>query len=170
AVTWERSGHLRDMKPGELGGSTEKYSWKQTNWEVWCHVPVPPEATRNDIRCSIRRKQFSLFVFDEEIMDGTLFDNVDQEESSWTLDVLDRGMPPRQEVNITFVKEMETQGRNHWPTIVLGEPEINVRWLGPPIKVIHPQDRETLHLMAGTLSDKERPFCNMRDPLATPGK
>lgn len=166
----ERPGQLRDMKPDEIGGETAKYRWQQTNWELWCYVPVPPETLRSDIQCEIGRRRLSLYVFGEKILDGKLTDNVDQYESSWTLDVLKPGPVPRKEISLVLIKEMETQGRNHWPAVVEGEPEINVRWLGAPIKVIHPADTETLKLLADTAGDQDRSWCNMRDPLAIPGK
>eukprot|EP00930_Biecheleria_cincta_P075258 TRINITY_DN62427_c0_g1_i1.p1 TRINITY_DN62427_c0_g1~~TRINITY_DN62427_c0_g1_i1.p1 ORF type:complete len:181 (-),score=23.77 TRINITY_DN62427_c0_g1_i1:7-549(-) len=172
AITFDRMrpGHHREMRPEEIGGKTKKYSWTQTNWEIRCKVPVDPETTRADIKCSIKRRKFSLYVFEEKIMDGELLDNVDQEASSWQLDQEGTDFPPRLEINITFIKEMETQGRNHWNCIVVGEPTINVEWVGTPITLIHPQDTAALKLLKESQEDTTRPFMGMRDPKAIPGK
>ncbi|OLP84596.1 hypothetical protein AK812_SmicGene34516, partial [Symbiodinium microadriaticum] len=70
---------LRELRPEELGGKTAKYTWVQTNWEIRCRVPVDPETTKGDIRCSIKQNQMSLAVFDEVILDGPLCDKVDIE-------------------------------------------------------------------------------------------
>lgn len=165
-----RPGYTREMRPEELGGKTQKYAWTQTNWEIRCKVPVDPETTRADIKCSIHRRKFSLYVFEDKIMDGELLDNVDQDASSWQLDQVGDDFPPRFEINLTFLKEMETQGRNHWNCIVVGEPRINVEWVGTPITLIHPGDTNALKLLKESQEDKTRPFMGMRDPQAIPGK
>eukprot|EP00913_Durusdinium_trenchii_P019147 g17994.t1 len=59
--------------------------------------------------------------------------------------------------------ELESQGRHHWSCIVKGEQKIDVDWLGPPIKVVHPGDLETLRRIGETSEDPALPFCNMRE-------
>ncbi|CAJ1441133.1 unnamed protein product [Effrenium voratum] len=160
---------LRELRPAEIGGNTDKYSWHQTNWEIHCTVPVDAETTRFDIECSIKRRHLLLSVFEEVIFNGSLFDNIDPEESSWILEKNQKTFPPRLEVVIFLKKELESQGRNHWTCVVDGHPKIDVDWLGPPIKAVHPKDWDTLLLIQECSRDKAVPFCNMRDPLATRG-
>ena len=52
------------------------------------------------------------------------------------------------------LQERESQGRNHWRCIVHGEPQIDVDWLGPPIKMVHPMDFETLQLLRQSSEDR----------------
>ena len=129
-------------------------------------MPVDPETTKHDIQCRIGRRSLFFMVFEEVIFDGTLSDTVDLEESSWTLERYNDTFPPRSEVNIILKKERESQGRNHWRCIVHGEPQIDVDWLGPPIKMVHPMDFETLQLLKQSSEDRAMPFCNMRDAMA----
>ncbi|CAE7477535.1 Nudcd2, partial [Symbiodinium sp. CCMP2456] len=143
--------------------------WVQTNWEIRCRVPVDPETTKGDIRCSIKPNQMSLAVFDEVILDGPLCDKIDIEESSWILERLGKELPPRLEIHITLKKERESQGRNHWNCVVQGEPTIDVDHLGPPIKVINPRDLDAMALLKSCNENKDLPFFNMRDLKANPG-
>ncbi|CAL1134915.1 unnamed protein product, partial [Cladocopium goreaui] len=168
AVVYDERNHreLRELRPEEIGGRTSKYRWSQTNWEIRCQVPVDPETTKYDIQCCIKRRHLLLQVFEEVIFNGPLVDDVDLEESCWTLERHTDSFPPKLEINIVLKKERESQGRNHWRCIVQGEPQIDVDWLGPPIKVVHPMDVATLRLLQQNSEDPAMPFCNMRDTMA----
>ena len=60
------------------------------------------------------------------------------------------------------LQEKESQGRNHWRCIVHGEPQIDVDWLGPPIKMVHPMDFETLQLLKQSSEDRARRWVRER--------
>lgn len=64
-----------------VGGSTDKYSWQQTETEVEVRVPVAPSLGKNGVSVGFKPRTLSVTIAGEQIISGDLY----REVVSWHL-------------------------------------------------------------------------------------
>ncbi|CEL98453.1 unnamed protein product [Vitrella brassicaformis CCMP3155] len=95
------------------GGETGRYRWSQTFTEVTVEVPVS-RCHAKDITVDIGGQTLKVSCRGEVIVEGTLYDKILKEDSTWSLEDGER-------VVVTLFKTKETW----WKCVIEGDPEID---------------------------------------------
>ena len=118
-----------------LYGSNEKYDWNQSETEVELFVKLRTVADYDKVRARdfdviIRPSFLKVSIRGQTLIEGDLFDTVEQDECSWQMDINDNG---DKVIWITLFKAVPTVRNKHWKCVIKGDAEVNVAKLGPPV-------------------------------------
>ncbi|KAK7482608.1 hypothetical protein BaRGS_00026209 [Batillaria attramentaria] len=75
-----------DERSGIVPCKTEWGSWWQTLDEIYIEVDTGREISAKSVKCDIKAKQIKVVVNGETLIDGTLFEAVHPDDSTWTVE------------------------------------------------------------------------------------
>ena len=150
------NGGMRTLTPEECGGTTEWYSWTQTEREIVVAFMVPQSVTSKNVTVKIDTKTVMLAVNTPEMngrplvmLNGTLIASVVPDECVWEMEADPRGGGKK--VSVTLHKLRPTMASHHWPCVVVGEPRNDTSKFGPPVLGINGNDPNALSRVAETM-------------------
>ncbi|XP_030382128.1 nudC domain-containing protein 1 [Scaptodrosophila lebanonensis] len=91
---------------GEQAERTDAYTWSQSDEDVFINFPLRPGAGRNDFNIRCTNHQIRVEYLSETLLDGTLFAEVDNELTTWTVET--------DCLKMTMMKEAQM----HWPNLL----------------------------------------------------
>lgn len=151
------AGGMKTLTPEECGGTTDRYTWTQSEREVAVEFTVPKTIVSKKIIVKIDTKQITLGVMEANdiedasageslrtILKGSLFSDVVPDECVWEMDSVANG----KKVSVTLHKLRPTLASHHWRCVVVGEPEIDTQRFGPPVMGVNGNDPSSLSRIA----------------------
>ncbi|KTW25762.1 hypothetical protein T552_03375 [Pneumocystis carinii B80] len=130
----------------ELCSGTE-YEWMQTLGEVEIHVPVPLGTRGRDISVLLEKKLIKVGLKNKEpLIEGELFKEIKQEESTWTLE--------NQKVIIIHLEKINKM--EWWSSVVQGHPSIDTSKIQPENSKLGDLDAETRSMVEKMMFDQRQ--------------
>lgn len=138
-MTDETTGRLKLLSAEEMGAKLEAYSWGQTETEVTLTVSgLPKETHTKDVSFHTTSSRLTLSVHGRLVLDGDLHAPVVSDESYFQIDADD---DEHASITVRLTKTKRTSANMHWPTVVVGEPEIDVSRFGDPVVAFNENDK-----------------------------
>ena len=147
----DKGGEMSALSPEECGGTTEKYSWTQTETEISIHIPLESfEVKGKECKIEIKRKTLDAkirdaIVFSEGTKNNRLFADVNVDESTWEIDS-DEKLKTKM-LTVTLAKAKRTMANKHWSYVCENEPKIDVEKFGPPVVGVNERNPMDMELM-----------------------
>lgn len=147
----DKGGEMSALSPEECGGTTEKYSWTQTETEISIHIPLESfEVKGKECKIEIKRKTLDAkirdaIVFSEGTKNNRLFADVNVDESTWEIDS-DEKLKTKT-LTVTLAKAKRTMANKHWSYVCENEPKIDVERFGPPVVGVNERNPMDMELM-----------------------
>lgn len=147
----DKGGEMSALSPEECGGTTEKYSWTQTETEISIHIPLESfEVKGKECKIEIKRKTLDAkirdaIVFSEGTKNNRLFADVNVDESTWEIDS-DEKLKTKT-LTVTLAKAKRTMANKHWSYVCENEPKIDVEKFGPPVVGVNERNPMDMELM-----------------------
>ena len=147
----DKGGEMSALSPEECGGTTEKYSWTQTETEISIHIPLESfEVKGKECKIEIKRKTLDAkirdaIVFSEGTKNNKLFADVNVDESTWEIDS-DEKLKTKT-LTVTLAKAKRTMANKHWSYVCENEPKIDVERFGPPVVGVNERNPMDMELM-----------------------
>lgn len=129
-----------------LYGKTKNYTWNQNENEIEMFIPLDMFANidsvrAKDVKTYIKANTLKIIVNEKEIINGKLYDKILPDDSNWQLDTLN---DKTKQIWITLYKAAPTIRNKHWKSLLIGDEEIDVSKLGPPIHGIDTNDKTSI--------------------------
>ncbi|EOQ98896.1 Nuclear movement protein nudC [Wallemia ichthyophaga EXF-994] len=122
------------------------YEWNQTISELDVTIHLPPGIRARDLCVIIKRRKLSVAVKGSEpIVDGTLFADVKEEDSTWSVS---DGI-----LNLHFEKVSQAAW---WPCVVEGAPKIDTKRIVPENSKLSDLDGETRAMVEKMMFDNRQ--------------
>ncbi|KAF3940552.1 hypothetical protein ABW19_dt0208077 [Dactylella cylindrospora] len=123
------------------------YKWTQTIGEVDVAVPVPEGTRGKDLIVDIKLKGLKVSLKGKDpIMEGTLYNNVSLDDSTWTLE-------DRKIVAIHLEKRNKAEW---WPHVLTHHPKIDVTKIQPENSKLSDLDGETRGMVEKMMYDQRQ--------------
>ena len=119
-----------------LNGSTDKYDWQQTKTEIDVWMPLPEGIRSKNIKVDVHSKSLVVSLAGDEYLNGELYDTVVPDECNWQIDT--EGEKPR--LWLTMQKKNPSVRNQFWTCLLLGDPTVDTRSLGPSMIGIDPSN------------------------------
>ncbi|CAM9157880.1 unnamed protein product [Pylaiella littoralis] len=98
--------------PPGAADNRPKLRWDQSNEEVEIIIRVDPKVVRSDVKVEVTGTALKLYLRNQPIIAGHLFQPVDPEGCTWQIDNPGPGHP--KEVTITLLKAEPAKNRESW--------------------------------------------------------
>ena len=123
---------------------TDKYEWSQTSDEIEVYIPLIKFGENINIRqiqVILTSKKLKIQIGKEVLLEGEFSASVNEEDSLWTFDHNAKEDP---HLYLTLYKLTPTQKNQHWKSLLVGDPEIDVFRYGPPVHALDPNSPEAI--------------------------
>ena len=145
-----------DEEPPPLGngGKTDKYVWTQTLSEVEVSMDIDANLRGKHLKIVIKKNKLFVAIKGKEsepIIDGKLHDDVNVDDSTWTLDQ-------------TYGKDTKTltvilskmKGMNWWNRVIVGDPTIDTSKIQPENSKLDSLDDDTRQTVEKMMFDQRQ--------------
>lgn len=132
--------------PVNNGGKTDKYVWSQTLAELTVNIPLPAGIKAKMLDVDIQNKKLKVAIKGQEpIVLGELNKRIVVDDSFWTVE--------DNELVISFSKENKMEW---WPSVILGDAEINTKKIVPENSKLADLDGETRKTVEKMMFDQKQ--------------
>ena len=149
-VGQDGKGGMKNLTADECGGTTQRYTWKQTEEEIVVEFPIDRAVRAKQIAVSFKAKHLSVKVKpgapgEEErvILEGATLRDIKPDDCVWEIDDEDGS----KKVVVTVVKRHATLAMHHWECVVEGDEKIDTSRFGPAVVGINGNDPQALKRM-----------------------
>lgn len=129
-----------DGIPTSTGGSTDKYSWDQTEDALDVAIPLDeflPTPTVREIDVSIKAGHLKVTIRRTVYIEGNFYDKVRVDDCYWTLE---RESLEKATLQLSLIKQRSSES-DLWPHVLIGDPMINLpRRSMPSVETVDPSN------------------------------
>jgi len=127
----------KGLKPNKNNGyDFENYVWTQEAKGLSLNIPISESTKRKDINIIFNPNKISITINGHTFLEGELFSLIKTENSMWLIDTENK----KRELIVELDKKKFDEW---WPSVLKGDPEIDLSLVRPPNANISDLDQET---------------------------
>ena len=136
-VVQESVEEKKGLKPNKNNGyDFENYVWTQEAKGLSLNIPISESTKRKDINIIFNPNKISITINGQTFLEGELFSLIKTENSMWLIDTENK----KRELIVELDKKKFDEW---WPSVLKGDPEIDLSLVRPPNANISDLDQET---------------------------
>ena len=123
------TGAMVSLTKEQCGGTTARYAWTQSEDEIVVSFAAPADATSRECEVTLTSTAATVRVRGQTLLDGELTRAIVKDDSYWELE----SDGSQKVLRLSLTKLRRTCAKFHWPSVCVGEPEIDVAAFGDPV-------------------------------------